>query len=88
MLKLLIYYLLLMNALGMILMITDKSRARKKMRRISEANIFMIAVMGGSPAIIFSMLYLRHKNRKKKFSVGLPLILTAQILCGLYLIFT
>ena len=84
MLKLLILYILLMNALGLLLMIVDKSRSRKRMRRISEANLFTVAVLGGSPAILFSMLVIRHKTRHKKFSIGIPLILAAQIIILLY----
>lgn len=86
MLKLLILYILLMNALGLLLMIVDKSRSRKRMRRISEANLFTVAVLGGSPAILFSMLVIRHKTRHKKFSIGIPLILAAQIIILLYLL--
>ena len=84
MLKLIIMYLLLMNALGLLLMIVDKSRSRKRMRRISESNLYTVAVLGGSPAILFSMLVIRHKTKHKKFTIGIPLILAAQILFVIY----
>ena len=86
MLKLFIMYLLLMNALGLLLMIVDKSRARKRLRRISEANLFTVAALGGSPAVLFSMLVIRHKTKHKKFTVGIPLILSTQVLLLIYLI--
>ena len=86
MLKLFLMYLILINALGMLLMIVDKQRARKKLRRIAEVNLFTVAIMGGSAGTIFAMLTIRHKTRHPKFTIGMPLILAAQILLVLYLI--
>ena len=77
-------YLLIINALGMLLMIVDKSHARKKMRRISEINLFTIAFLGGSFGILFTMIIIRHKTRHKKFSIGLPLIIACQIALLVY----
>lgn len=86
MLKLFIFYLLLINALGLLLMIADKSLARKRMRRIAEINFFMVAFLGGCAGIIFAMVVVRHKTRHKTFTIGLPLILALQILLFLFLI--
>ena len=80
-------YLLIINALGMLLMIVDKSRARKRLSRISEVNLFTIAILGGSFAILFTMILIRHKTRHKKFSIGLPLIIVCQIALLVYKFF-
>ena len=80
-------YLLIINALGMLLMIVDKSRARKRLSRISEVNLFTIAILGGSFGILFTMIVIRHKTRHKKFSIGLPLIIVCQIALLVYKIF-
>ena len=80
-------YLLLINALGMLLMIVDKSRARKRLSRISEVNLFTIAILGGSFGILFTMIVIRHKTRHKKFSIGLPLIIVCQIALLVYKFF-
>ena len=77
-------YLLLINALGMLLMIVDKSRARKRLSRISEINLFTVAFLGGSFGILFTMIVIRHKTRHKKFSIGLPLIIVCQIALLVY----
>ena len=77
-------YLLLINALGMLLMIVDKSRARKRLSRISEVNLFTVAFLGGSFGILFTMIVIRHKTRHKKFSIGLPLIIVCQIALLVY----
>lgn len=86
MFKLLIMYLLLINALGLLLMIVDKSRARKRLRRIAEINLFTVGILGGSAGIIFAMIMVRHKTRHLKFTIGMPLILALQILLFLFLI--
>ena len=80
-------YLLLINALGMLLMIVDKSRARKRLSRISEINLFTVAFLGGSFGILFTMIVIRHKTRHKKFSIGLPLIIVCQIALLVYKFF-
>ena len=77
-------YLILINALGMLLMIVDKSRARKRLSRISEINLFTVAFLGGSFGILFTMIVIRHKTRHKKFSIGLPLIIVCQIALLVY----
>ena len=80
-------YLIIINALGMLLMIVDKSRARKRLSRISEVNLFTIAILGGSFGILFTMILIRHKTRHKKFSIGLPLIIVCQIALLVYKFF-
>ena len=71
----------------MLLMIVDKSRARKRLSRISEVNLFTIAILGGSFGILFTMIVIRHKTRHKKFSIGLPLIIVCQIALLVYKFF-
>ena len=71
-------YLLIVNAIAMLLMIVDKHRARKKLRRISESNLFIVAILGGSLGSIIGMRMVRHKTRHRKFTVGMPLILLCQ----------
>lgn len=78
--KYVLTYLLIMNALGLILMITDKHRARKKLRRISEANLFTVAIAGGSLGSLAGMYMVRHKTKHPKFTIGMPVILCVHIL--------
>ena len=76
----LLYYLLILNALGLLLMMVDKSRARKKLRRISEVNLFTIAAAGGAIGEIIAMYMFRHKTKKWKFYVGHPIMATIHII--------
>lgn len=78
--KLLIFYLLIINALGFILMLVDKIKAKKNLWRIPEATLFLVAVIGGSIGSLFGMYTFRHKTKHIKFIVGMPLILAAQII--------
>lgn len=78
--KYILMYLLIINALGLLLMIVDKSRARKRLRRISEANLFTVAIAGGSLGSLVGMYMARHKTKHKKFTIGIPIILFFHIL--------
>ena len=81
----LIIYLVLINAVGFILMIADKSYARKNRRRIPEATLMLIAAAGGSLGSLAGMYLVRHKTRHIKFTVGIPTILALQIVVAIFL---
>lgn len=84
--KLLVLYLFTVNATGFLLMLTDKQKARKKRWRIPEATLMGVAAIGGSVGSLLGMYAFRHKTRHPKFTVGIPLILAAQIFAAIYLI--
>lgn len=71
-------YLVLVNAVSFFLMLADKTRAKKKLRRVPEAVLFLAALIGGSLGIWLGMYLCRHKTRKRKFVIGIPLILAIQ----------
>ena len=71
-------YLFLINAVGFLLMHIDKQKARKNQWRIPEATLFSVALAGGSLGVFLGMYSARHKTRKPKFAVGIPVILAAQ----------
>lgn len=79
----LIIYLVLINALGFFLMIADKSRARKNRRRVPEATLMFVAVIGGSVGSLAGMYLVRHKTRHLKFTVGIPVILALQTVAAI-----
>lgn len=84
--KYLILYFLIINALGFLLMLADKHKARKNKWRIPEATLMGVAALGGSIGSLLGMYTARHKTRHLKFTVGIPLILIAQ-LAAAYLIY-
>ncbi len=72
-------YLLLINALGFSLMLLDKFFAKKRLYRIPEATLMGVAVIGGSVGCLCGMYTVRHKTRHVKFTVGIPVIMAAQL---------
>ena len=84
--KYFLIYLLLINALGFLLMRIDKWKAKHNRWRIPEATLMGVAALGGSVGSLLGMYTVRHKTRHLKFTVGIPLILVAQIFAAIYLI--
>ena len=74
-----IAYLLIMNIAGYATMGIDKARARKGAWRISEATLFLVAILGGSIGSIFGMQHFRHKTKHWYFAIGMPVIFFLQL---------
>ncbi|WP_413927014.1 DUF1294 domain-containing protein [Clostridioides sp. ZZV15-6383] len=49
-------------------------------RRIKEATLISIAVVGGSIGSIIGMYSFRHKTKHIKFTFGIPFIIFLQLL--------
>ena len=73
-------YLLAVNALGFSIMLYDKHQAKNNLWRIPEKTLMGIAVIGGSLGCLLGMYTARHKTRKPKFALGIPVILAVQLL--------
>ena len=73
-------YLLAVNALGFFFMLYDKHQAKNNLWRIPEKTLMGIAVIGGSLGCLLGMYTARHKTRKPKFAIGIPVILAVQLL--------
>lgn len=84
--KLLITYLILINALGICFMLADKIKARKNRWRIPEATLIGIALFGGSLGVIIGMRLFRHKTLHPKFSIGVPLVFALQLIAGIIVV--
>lgn len=83
--KLLLYYLLIINAAGFLLMLVDKWKAKKNRWRIRESTLLIVAALGGSIGSLAGMYLFRHKTQHLKFILGIPLILAAQCLIAVVL---
>ena len=77
--KYLLFYLLIINALGFLLMLVDKWKAKNKRWRIPEATLLGVAAIGGSVGSLIGMYTVRHKTKHIKFTLGIPAILIVQI---------
>ncbi len=73
------WYLILINALGLFIMLVDKQKAKAGAWRIPESTLLTVAVIGGSIGVLTGMYVFRHKTRKWKFFIGIPLILAVQL---------
>ena len=76
-------YLLIVNAAGFILMLTDKIKAKKHLWRIPETTLFLAAILGGSAGCLLGIYAFRHKTKHLSFTLGMPLILAVQIVLGI-----
>jgi len=77
----LLIYLVIISLLAVIITASDKYKATKGKRynRTPESSLLSIAFLGGSAAMFLTMLAIRHKTRKPKFMVGLPIIMAIHI---------
>lgn len=80
-----IIYLLAINLLGFLAMLIDKKKAEKGSWRISEKALLTFGLLGGSIGTMIGMYTFRHKTKKLKFTVGLPIILITEIILIVYL---
>ena len=71
---------ILFCALGVFIVLADKDRARHERRRIPERLMMLLGFCGGAPLMFAAMLLVRHKTRKLKFMLGMPLFTIAHAL--------
>lgn len=76
----LVFYLLLVNLFTFFLFAEDKKRAKKDMWRIPERTLVLFVLFGGSIGALAGMYVFRHKTKKWKFRIGIPLILGIQMI--------
>lgn len=69
-----VVYLSVINIISFIVIAIDKGKAKKKNYRISENTIIVLSIIGGSVGTLMGMTMFRHKTKKKKFYIGVPII--------------
>lgn len=79
-------YLLIINAVSLLLMLVDKQKAIHGKWRIPEATLLAAAIAGGSIGEWLGMYLFTHKIRKKKFYIGVPVILVVQLAALIFLL--
>jgi len=82
----LLIYLVIINIISAFVTLADKKRAVKNKWRISEKTLLLLALFGGAFSEYITMRKIHHKSKHKKFMIGLPLILFAQIVLIIILI--
>jgi len=74
--------LLLLNLLTFAAFGLDKALARAQRRRIPEARLLGLALIGGTPGAYAGRALFRHKTRKQPFSRDLFVIALFQLVAG------
>jgi uncharacterized membrane protein YsdA (DUF1294 family) len=80
-----IYYLVIINLVGLLVIRIDKKKARKGSWRIPEKQIWLTALLGGSLGVFLGMEIYRHKTKHKSFIYGVPIIIILQISVAFFL---
>lgn len=83
--KTLYFYIAIINIVSFALMGIDKYRASRHRWRIRERTLLLTAIFGGGPGVLLGMLFFGHKIRKKPFAIGVPAVMTLQLLTVLIL---
>lgn len=77
-------YVLIMSAAGFSICAYDKRAAIAGRGRVSENSLFAVSALGGSAGVYAAMLFFRHKTRRVKFMLFIPLIILLQAAIVIY----
>lgn len=70
MLPLLLFYLVIINALAFLIMLADKQKAKKHLWRIPEATLLTVAILGGSVGSLAGMRFFIIKRKSQNSGLG------------------
>lgn len=79
-------YLFIINLINFVLFYLDKKRAKDRQWRIPELTLFLVSVLGGTMGGLIGMQFFKHKTKKLKFTIGMPLLLIINILVIRYVL--
>lgn len=78
-LKILIGYLIAISVISVVVCIYDKIAAKHNPKhRTREKTLLLLSALGGSVAMLLTMLLIRHKTKHLKFMLGIPAIILVQ----------
>ena len=73
-------YLLIISVVSLAVTVYDKWAAVKRpQERTRESTLLLLSALGGSAAMLLTMLGIRHKTKHLKFMLGIPIIMVLQI---------
>lgn len=75
--SILVWYLAVINFTTWAAYGLDKGRAKSGKWRIPERTLLLLALAGGSLGALAGMIMFRHKTRKPKFYISVPVMFVA-----------
>ena len=80
-------YLSAISLISIIVCCYDKVAAKHlQQHRTRERTLLLLSALGGSVAMLITMLIIRHKTKHIKFMVGIPLIIAVQIAATFFIL--
>jgi uncharacterized membrane protein YsdA (DUF1294 family) len=80
----LVYWISLATLIALIIMGIDKLAASFHKKRISEAALWLLAIVGGFAGIILGALMFQHKVRKRSFWLPVAIAIVLWTIAFLY----
>lgn len=75
----------IVSGIAFLLFGIDKWCAKQEFYRIPERILLGVSVLGGAVGAFFGMHLFRHKTRKPKFFIGIPILMCLQVLVNVLL---
>ena len=73
-------YLCVISLVSIIVCCYDKIAAKHNPKhRTRESTLLLLSALGGSVAMLLTILLIRHKTKHKKFMIGIPAIIILQV---------
>ena len=82
----LLYYFIAINLVSVAVAAADKGMAVLHRRRVPESTLMLLGFLGGALGMWIVMKIIRHKTRKAKFMIGLPLMILLHMALAFVLI--
>ncbi|KAB2334179.1 DUF1294 domain-containing protein [Bacillus mesophilum] len=73
------FIIIAINIVGFLIMMIDKRKAVNQEYRISEKNLWTVAIFFGAAGMTVGMNMFRHKTKHTQFKIGLPLLTIIQL---------
>ena len=84
--KILMVYVIAINAFAFTIYGVDKLQSIKGGQRVRETTLFILALLGGGAGAWCAMYVFRHKTRKSYFVSGIPVMTGINIFLLFYII--
>lgn len=81
-------YAILISIISIFITIADKIKAKNNKRRIKESTLLWFGFLGGALFMYLTMKIIRHKTRKNKFMITLPIFSILHIIVGVSIMLT